>query len=102
APILAEHLKTREGSPYAFGYGQEMLSVQTTQKAFVRLHKGSKWEVLKGWHTLRHSFISIMASKDVDQRIIDDCVGPSTDQQRRRYRHLFPQVKTHAIEMAFS
>jgi hypothetical protein len=30
---------------------------------------------LKGWHVFRHSFISALASKGVDQRIIEDLVG---------------------------
>jgi hypothetical protein len=33
----------------------------------------------------------------VDQRIIDDLVGHSTEEQRRRYRHLFPDVKQQAL-----
>jgi integrase len=53
--------------------------------------------VLKGWHVFRHSFISALASKGVDQRIIDDLVGHSTKEQRRRYRHLFPDVKQQAL-----
>jgi hypothetical protein len=32
---------------------------------------GSKYEVLKGWHALRHSFASNCAAKSVDQRLID-------------------------------
>lgn len=62
----------------------------------------SKWQVLKGWHVFRHSFISALASKGVDQRIIDDLVGHSTEEQRRRYRHLFPDVTKTAMLSAFS
>src|SRR6185295_10830631 len=36
---------------------------------------GSKWEVLRGFHVLRHSFISFLAAAGVDQRIIDEFVG---------------------------
>ena len=60
-------------------------------------HPVSKWGVLKGWHVFRHSFISALASKGVDQRIIDDLVGHATEEQRRRYRHLFPDVKQQAL-----
>jgi integrase len=62
---------------------------------------GGKWQVLRGWHVLRHSFISCLASAGVDQRVIDDLVGHSTEEQRRRYRHLFPDVKQKAIENVF-
>lgn len=64
---------------------------------FQRGLRVSKWGVLKGWHVLRHSFISALASRGVDQRIIDDMVGHSTEEQRRRYRHLFPDVKQQAV-----
>jgi integrase len=62
---------------------------------------GSKWEVLKGFHVLRHSFISCLAAAGVDQRIIDELVGHQTDEQRRRYRHLIPDVKHKAIAGVF-
>lgn len=61
----------------------------------------SKWGVLKGWHVFRHSFISAMASKGVDQRMIDELVGHSTEEQRRRYRHLYPDVKQEAMRRVF-
>jgi integrase len=62
---------------------------------------GSKWSVLRGFHVLRHSFISCLAGAGTDQRIIDEFVGHSTEQQRRRYRHLVPDVKKHAIVSVF-
>jgi integrase len=68
---------------------------------FRRTLAGSKWEVLKGYHVLRHSFISCLAAEGVDQRIIDDFVGHSTEEQRRRYRHLVPDVKQSAVQKVF-
>lgn len=61
----------------------------------------SKWAVLRGWHAFCHSFISALASSGADQRVIDEFVGHSTDEQRRRYRHIFPDVKACAIAGAF-
>lgn len=61
--------------------------------------KGSRWE--KGWHCLRHSFISNLACSAIDQRIIDEFVGHCTEEMRRRYRHLFPDVKHAAITQVF-
>jgi integrase len=60
-----------------------------------------KWKVLRGWHTLRHSFISACASKGVDQRLIDEWSGHSTEEQRKRYRHLFPDVQRNAMQSVF-
>jgi integrase len=68
---------------------------------FQRTLAGSKWEVLKGYHVLRHSFISCLAAAGVDQRIIDEFVGHQTDEQRKRYRHLVPDVKQKAIANVF-
>jgi integrase len=62
---------------------------------------GSKWEVVRGFHVLRHSFISCLASAAIDQRVIDDIVGHQTDEQRKRYRHLYPNVLQDAIGRAF-
>ncbi|MBI1830958.1 MAG: site-specific integrase [Planctomycetes bacterium] len=63
---------------------------------------GSKWSVLRGWHVFRHSFVSCMATKGVDQRIIDGSVGHQTDDMRKRYRHLFPQKQHEVLAAVFS
>lgn len=62
---------------------------------------GSKWDVLRGYHVLRHSFISCLAAAGVDQRIIDDFVGHCSEEQRRRYRHLVPDLKQKAMVGVF-
>jgi integrase len=68
---------------------------------FKRTLAGSRWAVLRGFHVLRHSFVSCLAAGGVDQRIIDEFVGHQTDEQRRRYRHLVPDVKQKAIAGVF-
>ncbi len=68
---------------------------------FDRALRVSKWRALKGLHVFRHSFISALASKGVDQRIIDSFVGHCTDQQRRRYAHMYPDVQQQAINEVF-
>jgi len=80
---------------------REGLSPNQAYDHFRRTLNGSKWDKIKGWHCLRHSFISNLASNGVDQRIIDDFVGHTTEAMRRRYRHLFPNVKQAAIEAVF-
>ena len=42
-----------------------------------------------------------MAAAGVDQRIIDDILGHQSLEMQRRYRHLTPQVKTHAMLSVF-
>ncbi|CAN5911964.1 hypothetical protein BH23PLA1_BH23PLA1_39750 [soil metagenome] len=68
---------------------------------FKRTLAGSKWAVLRGWHVLRHSFISACASRGIDQRLIDEWVGHTTEEMRRRYRHLYPSVQRRAIASVF-
>ncbi|MEO2034379.1 MAG: site-specific integrase [Planctomycetaceae bacterium] len=62
----------------------------------------TRWDVIKGWHCLRHSFISNCASKGIDQRMIDEWVGHTTESTRRRYRHLFPSSQQDAMKQLFT
>jgi integrase len=68
---------------------------------FGRVLAKSKWDVVAGFHVLRHSFISACAMKGIDQRFIDEWVGHSTEQQRKRYRHLAPSSQRQAITQVF-
>jgi integrase len=51
-----------------------------------------------GFHTYRHSFASNLAAAGVDQRVIDEFMGHTTEAMRKRYRHLFPKDRRSAIE----
>jgi integrase len=68
---------------------------------FKRTLAESKWKVIRGWHVFRHSFISLCASRGVDQRVIDEWVGHQTEEQRKRYRHLLPSIQQEAIRSVF-
>lgn len=68
---------------------------------FTRTLRGSVWDVVPGWHTLRHSFASICASRGIDQRLINTWMGHQTAEQQKRYQHLFPQTQQDAIRGAF-
>ena len=84
-----------------FVQGESAITRNVAHDQFKQTMKKGKWRVVKGLHTLRHSFISALASKAIDQRIIDEIVGHQTDEQRRRYRHLTPDIKRHAIQEVF-
>jgi integrase len=88
------------GTLFCKGGGKAIMP-REAHNYFQRALRVSKWRVLKGWHVFRHSFISALASKGVDQRLIDDMVGHQTEEQRRRYRHLYPDVKQDAIRSVF-
>ena len=68
---------------------------------FKRTLRGGAWQVVRGLHVLRHSFISCLAAAGVDQRIIDDIVGHQSEEMRRRYRHLTPALKSQAVLTVF-
>lgn len=61
----------------------------------------SNWDKISGWHIFRHSFISNCATQGIDQRFIDGWVGHQTDEQRLRYRHLFPDSQLAALDSVF-
>lgn len=68
---------------------------------FQRTVEGSRWTALRGWHVLRHSWCSNMVAAGIDQRIIDEVMGHTTEQQRRRYRHLAPKLTVDAVKGVF-
>lgn len=68
---------------------------------FKRMVAGTKWDKLRGWHVLRHSFASNCARQGIDQRLIDEWMGHQTEEMRKRYRHLFPDQQQQAIQSVF-
>ena len=68
---------------------------------FKRTTSGSPWSVARGYHTLRHSFISASASRGVDQRLIREWVGHLTAQAHESYMSLYPSVQNNAIGSVF-
>jgi len=110
--VMQDWIIVHPGGPYTFCMCKSSQSHRTRPIAqflmadevhinFKRALDGSKWEKLRGWHVLRHSFISNCALMGIDQRIIDSFVGHTTEEMRRRYTHLFPSAKKAAIETVF-
>jgi integrase len=94
---------THPGGIFAFAEGPNIpVAGWTNTKAFRRVLRGSKWAFVKGYHTFRHSFVSVLAMSGVDQRLIDEMSGHQTEEMRIRYRHLTPQMKRAALESVFS
>lgn len=64
--------------------------------------KGTKFEHMgASAHVLRHSFCSNCAAKGIDPRMIDEWTGHTTEEMRRRYRHVFPQASVAALSSVF-
>lgn len=68
---------------------------------FRRTVADSKWDVLRGPHTLRHSFIAALASRGVDQRLVEEFAGHMSKETSRRYAHLYPSAKQAALSGVF-
>lgn len=83
--LLASWLKERgRGKTLFCKSNGKPIAPREAHHYFRRALRLCPWKGLKGWHVFRHSFISALASRGVDQRIIDDIVGHQTEQQRRR------------------
>jgi integrase len=61
----------------------------------------SKWKVVRGWHTFRHSFISNLASQGISERIIMELAGHVNPATSRRYAHLIPSTVSDAMQVVF-
>jgi site-specific recombinase XerD len=77
------------------------LTTHVLKNVFRRAVARSKWRVLRGYHVLRHSFASNLARRGIDQRVIDDLLGHTTEVMRKRYRHLFPDQRRDAVMAVF-
>jgi integrase len=102
AGIISEWFARHPGGQYAITQDGEPMTVdQATDHLKRTLRGGSppheKWSKIRGFHTLRHSVASILASKGVDQRYIDRIIGHHTEAMRQRYQHLFPKGVKQAI-----
>lgn len=96
AEALREWLAIKPDSPFLFCQAERVGRSRTRRDGptavtkdeahdhFKRTMAGSKWEVLRGWHVLRHSWVAPMVSEGVDQRVIDEIIGHSTEEQRSR------------------
>jgi integrase len=78
--------------------GSALTPDQATDRLNRVLGRHDKWKRLPGFHTFRHSFASILAANNEDQRTIDALMGHQTDDMRHRYQHIFPPKKRRAVD----
>ena len=97
--VMQAWLTNHPGGKYTFTSTGRILTPQKTTEQLRRtLEPSPRWSKVRGFHTLRHSVASILASKGVDQRYIDKLMGHQTEEMRLRYQHLFPKGIADAIE----
>lgn len=82
--------------------GAAALTKDEAHDHFQRLIAAGPWQVIKGWHVLRHSFISICGAEGVDQRVLQSWVGHISEETHRRYLHLIPNKEREIIGKVFS
>ena len=101
--ILKEYFaKSHPGGRYAFAHtAGRPIEDRESRTAFRQATRHSKWQIIRGFHTFRHSFASNLAAAGVDQRIIDEMMGHQTDEMQRRYRHLFPEKRRAALTSVY-
>jgi len=101
--------KTRPKSAVARAAGIETRTLQPAgvitpdecHDHFKRTVATSKWKNMRGWHVLRHSFISACASRGVDQRLVETWAGHMSAEMSRRYSHLYPSTQQAALATVF-
>ena len=102
AEVMTAWFSTHSGGQHTITADGQPLTVDQATDHFSRTLREQepvhpKWSKIRGFHTLRHSLASILASKGVDQRYIDKVMGHQTEDMRKRYQHLFPQGGQSAI-----
>lgn len=93
--------KSRQGACKYSGRGSLPLTPDVCHKHFKQVLSGTRFEKLRGWHVLRHSFCSNCAARGIDQRVINAWVGHQSEEMVRRYRHLLPSQSRESIELVF-
>jgi integrase len=103
AKIIKAWLKQHPGGKYTFCSEPNVkVTPHQANQAFNSTVLNSEWAKMTGWHIMRHSFISICASKGLPQATIDEWVGHETDEQKARYRHLFREHTREAMGQLFA
>jgi integrase len=100
--VMEEWLKAHPGGPYTFcKIAGETFTEQMANHYLRWTLDGGKWKVIRGWHTLRHSFVSNLASRGVSEAIMMKLAGHLNKETTRRYAHRVPSTVHDAIRLVF-
>jgi len=95
--IMKPHLADLKGDLVFSDLPNVELGPVDAERVWYHVVKGTKWDRIRGWHVLRHSFASNLAAAGVPESTIDKFMGHQTREMRERYRHLFPADRHTAI-----
>ena len=99
---LQEWLKVHPGGLFTFCKKEsEPLTAQMASHYLRWTLDESKWRVIKGWHVFRHSLISNLASRGIQEGVIMEIAGHLNRETTRRYTHLVPSTLRNAIHVLF-
>lgn len=76
----------------------EPLSEDNASHYFKRMLEGSKWSVVKGYHTLRHSFASICLRKGIPIQVTAKWMGHTTMEMVELYQKVYVQDEMEWIK----
>ena len=82
-------------------HGGESVTPDETHDHFQRTLAESEWSYIRGWHCLRHSFVSACATRGIDQRMIETWAGHMSPEMNKRYAHLYPSTQQQALASVF-
>ncbi len=83
APLLVARRKVRK---------ETMRMTETEANHHFRAPlRGSKWDVVRGFHVIRHSFAANCARAGVKRERVAEWMGHTTQEMADLYQHLFPQ-----------
>jgi integrase len=100
--ILQDWLKTHPGGEILFcRTAGESITAQMASHHFRWAVEATKWKPLPGFHVLRHSFVSNLASRGVSDHVIMGLVGHLNRETTRRYLHLRPQTLEAALGLLY-
>ena len=100
---LQEWFKVHPGGPNTFCKTPNEPLTEAMATHYLRWTlDGSRWEVMRGFHCLRHSFISNLASRGISERIIMSLAGHLNRETTRRYAHLIPSTVQDAVRLVFN
>jgi integrase len=113
ARVMREWFDAHPGGVYAISQPLKVFRSKKQRTGYLPITKdesshhfkttlaGSQWQVVPGWHCLRHSFASNCAASGVDQRLINAWMGHQTEEMAKRYAHLIPNVAKAALDSVF-
>src|SRR5262249_16470170 len=90
---------TKETDPLKGGRGFDVTRHQQSwTTAWRKLRKAAGLDGLR-FHDLRHSFITLMAEKNVPLPVVQSMVGHMSDAVTKRYTHISSQAQRQAVEL---